>query len=53
MRCVACDKQLADWEATNRSTVTNEFLDLCRECLFDAGVTGTKNPALKEKENDD
>ena len=32
MRCKACDKLLTEYEATRKSIVTNEFLDLCNTC---------------------
>ena len=32
MRCVCCDKQLNDFEATRRHAMTREFLDLCNSC---------------------
>ncbi len=32
MRCIACDKQLSDFEATRKSNTTGEFLDLCNTC---------------------
>jgi len=32
MRCKACDKELTDFEATRKSSVTKEFLDLCNTC---------------------
>lgn len=34
MRCHCCDKVLNDFEATRRSTVTNEFLDMCNKCYL-------------------
>lgn len=33
MRCLACDCLLSDREATRRSIVTDEFLDLCDHCF--------------------
>ena len=33
MRCKACDVELTDFEATRRSAITAEFLDLCPHCL--------------------
>lgn len=33
MRCVCCDKNLTDYEATRRHMITKEFLDMCGECL--------------------
>jgi len=32
MRCIACDKELSDFEATRKSSMTGEFLDLCNTC---------------------
>ena len=32
MRCKACDTELNDFEATRKSSVTGEFLDLCNNC---------------------
>lgn len=32
MRCVACNAQLTDFEATRKSSETEEFLDLCNHC---------------------
>ena len=33
MRCIACNKNLSDFEATRRHAMTNEFLDTCTGCL--------------------
>lgn len=32
MRCKACDKLLSDYEATRKSSVTGEFIDMCNAC---------------------
>lgn len=32
MRCVACNSLLTDFEATRKSSETEEFLDLCNDC---------------------
>ena len=32
MRCKACNKALTDFESTRKSSVTEEFLDLCNTC---------------------
>lgn len=34
MRCVCCDKALNDFEATRKSTITNEYLDMCNKCYL-------------------
>ena len=33
MRCVACNKNLNDFESTRKSAVTGEYLDLCNTCF--------------------
>lgn len=33
MRCLACDKELQDYEATRKSKVTGEYYDLCNGCF--------------------
>jgi hypothetical protein len=35
MRCVACDKNLNDFESTRKHAVTGEFVDLCNRCFKD------------------
>lgn len=32
MRCLACNAQLNDFEATRKSKVTGKFVDLCNSC---------------------
>ena len=32
MRCIACDVELTDYEATKRFAVSQEFIDLCNRC---------------------
>ena len=42
MRCIACDVELTDYEATRRYAVSREFVDLCNNCsavsLYDVDV---------------
>lgn len=33
MRCICCNSELTDFEATRRSASTNDFLDICDNCL--------------------
>jgi hypothetical protein len=33
MRCVACNKNLNDFESTRKSIVSGEYLDLCNSCF--------------------
>lgn len=47
MRCLACNKELSDFEATRKSTETGEYIDLCNTCF------GTiKNVVLPEERED-
>ena len=32
MRCLACNKELTEFEATRKSAQTGEFIDLCNDC---------------------
>ena len=42
MRCIACDVELTDYEATRRYAASREFVDLCNNCsavsLYDVAV---------------
>ena len=33
MRCFSCDCELTDFEATRKSKVTEEYIDLCESCF--------------------
>ena len=33
MRCLSCDVELNDFEATRKSEQTGQYLDLCNRCL--------------------
>lgn len=33
MRCRACNCLLTDFESTRRSSVTNDFIDMCNRCV--------------------
>ena len=45
MRCQSCDKNLNDWESTNKHNITNEYEDLCSKCLNEIQET-TKHSEL-------
>lgn len=34
MRCLSCNVELTDKEATRKSTITQEYLDLCNRCIL-------------------
>jgi len=33
MRCMACNKNLNDFESTRKSATTGEYVDLCNHCF--------------------
>ena len=51
MKCVACDCILSDREATRRSLVTDEFVDLCDHCIQDTEIE-TNDCTLSEVQED-
>ena len=34
MRCIACNKNLSDFESTRKSAESGEYLDMCNDCFF-------------------
>ena len=40
MRCVCCDKELTDYEATIKNVRTNVYLDMCKGCIKESGIAG-------------
>lgn len=44
MHCYICDDLLNDWEATLKSTVTGDYLDMCASCLASAEIVCTPDP---------
>jgi hypothetical protein len=53
MRCLSCNKALSDFEATRKSAVTSEYLDLCNHCFSDIqyDVDAVVREDLREDEN--
>jgi len=41
MRCVCCDKNLNDYEATRKHAVTGDYLDTCNGCLAEINEMAT------------
>lgn len=33
MRCLACNRELSDFESTRKSQETGEYIDLCNRCF--------------------
>lgn len=56
MRCFACDQELTDREATLKSSVTGQYLDMCSSCISEAGIQGVSstiaNISHEETEDD-
>ena len=38
MRCLACNIQLNDYEATRKYTDHDEFIDLCNRCYAESDI---------------
>jgi hypothetical protein len=34
MRCYCCNAELSDFEATRKSVVSGDYLDICNECFY-------------------
>lgn len=54
MRCVSCDSLLNDYEST-RKNLNNQFVELCNDCLADAGMDDIlllDRPDLKHHSDD-
>lgn len=56
MRCLACDKNLNDYESTRRYSKSKQFIDLCNHC-FNSGVNEqiefSVREDLREAEDDE
>jgi len=61
MRCYCCDVELSDYECTLRGSVSNQYLDMCMECITASGISAVSytntvsNPYVEEEtwNNDD
>lgn len=38
MRCIGCNKELTDFEATRRYADSENFVDLCNDCFKHTGI---------------
>ena len=48
MRCLACQKNLSDREATRKYASTLEFIDLCDRCLKDLPIATTEDSSQSD-----
>lgn len=53
MRCLSCDCNLNDREATRKSINTGEYLDLCNHCLAETDIVVSDSPYEEWNEEDD
>lgn len=52
MRCFACDCELSDYEATLRSAVTNQYLDMCTTCIHASEITTISRTSTNKEEKE-
>lgn len=38
MHCIICNTELTDFESTRKDIKTNQFVDMCNECLSVSGI---------------
>jgi len=50
MRCIACNKNLSDFESTRKSTVTGDYIDLCNGCYSGVGIVSEDREDLRDVE---
>ena len=50
MRCIACNKNLSDFESTRKSTITGEYIDLCNGCYSGVGIVSEDREDLRDVE---
>jgi len=46
MRCMGCNRELTDFEATRRYGDTEEFIDMCNDCFKHTGIKAVERPDL-------
>lgn len=46
MRCLGCNKELTDFEATRRYTDSEEFVDMCNDCFSHTGIKAVERHDL-------
>jgi len=54
MRCYCCNAELSDFEATRKSIVSGDYLDMCNECFHTISddVDSVEREDLKHNEDD-
>lgn len=46
MRCIGCNKELTDFEATRKYADSEEFIDLCNDCFSYTGIKAVERADL-------
>ena len=46
MRCLSCNKELTDFEATRRYAESEEFIDMCNDCFKCTDIKAIERPDL-------
>ena len=46
MRCMGCNRELTDFEATRRYSDLEEFIDLCNDCFRCTEIKAIERPDL-------
>ena len=46
MRCLGCNKELTDFEATRRYAESEEFIDMCNDCFKYTDIKAVERPDL-------
>ena len=49
MRCVCCNKNLSDFEATRKHAITGDYLDMCQRCFRDVSEDA-ELPVIERKD---
>jgi hypothetical protein len=56
MRCLSCNKNLNDREATRKyetGPFAGQFVDLCNRCIIDVPIDTTENDSIPAEEYED
>jgi len=46
MRCIGCNKELTDFEATRKYADSEEFIDLCNDCFVHTNIKAVERHDL-------
>lgn len=49
MRCLSCNRILSSFESTRKYTKSHEYVDLCKRCIKDLGITTVDREDLRDE----